>query len=664
MSRKRRKKQKTRKNLASSTPSKTIPTIILITSLVLVSALFLKNIHDGFLIDDAALIHMARSAVPDNLASFLQPDLDTYWRPVGKLAFVPDALLWKFGPTGYHLTSLALYLLVIVLLYRFAKRFLSPLASALAAALFAFHPLHAGTVCWISARYDLIATILVLGACLFFLRSLVSFGLFNTVAGVFCLAGAFLSKEIAFITPFLILLAAAFFGPSSIWNNLAGRWKKVLPYFIVAGVMIVLRLLVMGQMGGPGGHTGHPELLSPEVGVILGNYLLHFPAALTAPVNGAALGPLAPIARLYLTLFGASALAGLLLFRRQKEIWHGLLFGIIAAAPISFFASIGPNLESGYMLFLPSVGFALFVCAVFEKALHYRKRIGKMIIVGLVGWVIPLPFLLISQTGAFHEASALALELRRALVRVLPKHEPYGPVYCEGFPGEVKGVRIFFDEIDQLVLPLLGPSPAGTFVLVNENLLARHPELPPFRVAAQKNGFRSLVWKAGRIEDRTSEIRDQLARTEKSEQVKTIDLKVLDDQEYTYRFNLPQIEIVPSEVVPASSVDRLCLRMDIQSTEKSRPLRYSLIWVDKGGAYTADLPFTPTDDRRTCANLDRDPRWATKDILLEMYVRPHSLSGRIRLAGAQMEYRTKTIEIVEEVILDADDPFLLEMEEP
>lgn len=643
-------------SVPAAAPPQKIAWFVILVSFGLTLAIFARNLLDGFLIDDAALVFTALENFPSNMEAFFRPDLATYWRPVGKLSFVPDALIWRYNPLGYHLTSLVLHLAAAALVYRVGKRFLSTTAAAVAAALFALHPIHGGAVLWVSARYDLLATVLVLAACLAYLRSLVSIGRLDSALALVLAILAMLTKEVALITPILIFILAAFFGPSSIWNNLVGRWRGVVVHFAATALVLAVRFAVVGGIGGPGAHQGNPQVLSPDWGVVFENYLRLFPSVLLTPVSKAAVGSAWSWLKPLVTVLGWFALLGWVAFRKNRAVWTGLLFGLTAAAPVSFFFTTGQNLELGYLLYLPSVGLALFAAALAQAAFEKGGRFGKTVLVGLAAWAICFPGLLFALAGAYHGAGVRADVMRNAMAASLTDATEIGPVYCEGFPDSFKGVAIFYDEVGQLAWPLLGYQKPGAFLLADENLLRRHPDLPPFREAARSAGFRHLIWRNDAVVDRTADTIEHLARAEQSETTLRLFLKVQDDRIEIYRGVPPLMRIEPPEVIPASSIDRLCLKMSLNdSAEPVRP-GYVLTWTHEPGGYWTRLDYAPAADGFTCARLDRDPRWALAGELSDLFIRPIRLHGSIWISEAEILYRTKIIEIEQEMIMDANSP--------
>src|SRR5438034_5921073 len=106
-----------------------------------------------------------------------------HYIPLTWLTFGLDYVLWGMNPVGYHLTSLALHMTSSVVFYAigvrlFAAARLAPgdgvagkLGAAVAASLFAVHPLRVESVAWATERRDVLCGLLFLLAVLAYLRA-------------------------------------------------------------------------------------------------------------------------------------------------------------------------------------------------------------------------------------------------------------------------------------------------------------------------------------------------------------------------------------------------------------------------------------------------------------------------------------------------------------
>jgi protein O-mannosyl-transferase len=83
---------------------------------------------------------------------------DANWIPLTWLSLMLDATCYGSWPGGYHITNALLHLANVLLVFAiFARATGNPQSSALVAALFAVHPLHAESVAWIAERKDVLS---------------------------------------------------------------------------------------------------------------------------------------------------------------------------------------------------------------------------------------------------------------------------------------------------------------------------------------------------------------------------------------------------------------------------------------------------------------------------------------------------------------------------
>jgi len=130
------------------------------------------------------------------------------WRtPVPYLSLLTDAELFGFQPGGYHLTNLLVHTASTLVLFDALRRMSGAvLPSALAALLFAIHPLHVEPVAWVTGRWDLLCGffwILGMWAYAHYCRR-PNWRRYLPLAGAFVLA--VVSKPMALTFPFALLL--------------------------------------------------------------------------------------------------------------------------------------------------------------------------------------------------------------------------------------------------------------------------------------------------------------------------------------------------------------------------------------------------------------------------------------------------------------------------
>jgi tetratricopeptide (TPR) repeat protein len=128
----------------------------------LVALAFGAALRNEFIWDDEILILgnplvQSWDQLPRLLTSSFWADSTKFYRPVVGLLYVFDYTAWGSGnPTGFHATNLVLHSFFSVVLYALLRRRFGLLASFLAAALFAVHPVHVAAVAPAYARDNML----------------------------------------------------------------------------------------------------------------------------------------------------------------------------------------------------------------------------------------------------------------------------------------------------------------------------------------------------------------------------------------------------------------------------------------------------------------------------------------------------------------------------
>ena len=118
----------------------------------------------GFFVSDDFLLHQLASQEPISSFAWLRnPTRFGFFRPLPLALWRLDYLCFGLNPLGYHLTNLGLHCLNALLLAAIAQRIYgNRTLTVIASALFVIHPFCPGVVLWVSARYDLTATLFML----------------------------------------------------------------------------------------------------------------------------------------------------------------------------------------------------------------------------------------------------------------------------------------------------------------------------------------------------------------------------------------------------------------------------------------------------------------------------------------------------------------------
>ena len=138
-------------------------------AVLLAGLVYLNTLHNPFVYDDARSILNNRSLT--TRASITAVVLENVSRPLVSASYFLDHSLWGPAPFGYHVTSVMLHMINVALLFLFARGIAmdrlragglgsdrkATLAAAVAATLFAVHPMMTEAVGYISGRSDLLS---------------------------------------------------------------------------------------------------------------------------------------------------------------------------------------------------------------------------------------------------------------------------------------------------------------------------------------------------------------------------------------------------------------------------------------------------------------------------------------------------------------------------
>lgn len=180
--------------------SPTMRSIGAIAMIVLVATLAsLNSLHSGLLLDDRDIVQRnPHFGSPGQWVRIFVPwerpaRLATY-RPVRELTFAADQAIWGESMVGRHLSSLAVYVGAVLMLWVVARRIgLAQSTAFVVTCWFALHAAHSETLCWLKNRGELVATLFGLGC----LASCTGRDVMWTLVATVCLMVAMGSMESA-----------------------------------------------------------------------------------------------------------------------------------------------------------------------------------------------------------------------------------------------------------------------------------------------------------------------------------------------------------------------------------------------------------------------------------------------------------------------------------
>lgn len=366
------------------------PDRAVLLGLLLAAAVYCQDLRYDFIMDDVAMIllnstiaswHNWKILFLTHIFYFKESGVTVqylHYRPIFTLWLMLNRQVFGLILPWWHLTSLLLHVIVSVLVYDLGLELLKDRwTSALAALLFAFHPVHAESVAYVSASADLLATLFILVALLSYIRFRKQGSVGYLVTSVVAAALAMLSKETAAMLPWM-LVAYETFGEDS---SGAGRgWKRfawTLPFFGVVMAYSVIRTSLFGHNLWPSPSGSRPTALLDIPLVLLlyfRNLLTPFQLSFSYPVEWISHWNVLRAGGVILLVAGAA-----LLWRRSRDrqtirlqlLWLAML---LVPPIMAIFVIISEGSVHDRHLYLASIPF----CVIAARLLADPKLSPKL----------------------------------------------------------------------------------------------------------------------------------------------------------------------------------------------------------------------------------------------------------------------------------------------
>ena len=162
---------------------------------------------DSLIMDDRRLVFQNREIMKGLTGGGLRALFTHLWMPLTTLTHLVDASLFGKNPAGHHAHSVLWHLGAVLLWYLVLVRMTgNRLAAALAAALFAVHPLRAEAVAWIASRKEVVSGFWFAGTVLLYARYAARPSVGRMALVCLGMALAVLSKQTVLTLPCALLL--------------------------------------------------------------------------------------------------------------------------------------------------------------------------------------------------------------------------------------------------------------------------------------------------------------------------------------------------------------------------------------------------------------------------------------------------------------------------
>jgi len=232
---------------------------------LVVTTASLNSLHNGLLLDDWDIVQRNPHFVsPGQWLKIFMPSqrparLATY-RPVRELTFAMDGAIWEELAAGRHLSSLVVYVGVIVMLWVVARRVgLARSTTFVAICWFGLHAAHSETLCWLKNRGELLSTLFGLGSLVFCFAGRPALA----IAAAVCLVAAMGSMETAVVFAGVALAGAMLAEPD-------GRRRRLVSATMLAVAAAAFVLVQKGVLSQTAGRVNTPTVaLLSSPGVVL-----------------------------------------------------------------------------------------------------------------------------------------------------------------------------------------------------------------------------------------------------------------------------------------------------------------------------------------------------------------------------------------------------------
>lgn len=332
-------------------------------------------------------------------------DVLDFNRPVHLASLMLDAAVWGVNPFGYHLTSILLHAVNVVLVWLVVRALLGgeaagerpphPLVPIVAALFFAVHPIVTEAVCEPSFREDLLAAAFTLGAVVLASRHVSGPGS-DIRRGLGCAACCLLavaSKESGAAAPFVL---AAWWWLAQRHDPPArgvGFWRLAIGGGLVAVVVFLAARFLLEPSPSrifearpeyPGGSLAEALKVEPRI-LALYAQLVVCPVNLCADYGGHSVRHLPLPAAL--AILAVLAAAGGIAAWRDRRIAFGLALLLLPLAPVSNLVPIYRAAADRY-LYLPLAGVACILACMLDsrwvRSLERRQQAALLVALAAV----------------------------------------------------------------------------------------------------------------------------------------------------------------------------------------------------------------------------------------------------------------------------------------
>lgn len=321
-----------------------------------------------------------------------------YYRPLQSLSYLATYQL-SSEPWVFHVVNLVYFSAAVFLTYVLVTLLTENVwLGVLTALIFLIHPLNTEVVNWVAAVPELLYTIGVLVATIYYILYRKKKNAAHQIGVYIAYALAIFAKEPAVFLPFIFVTLDFVYFHTTITSFM--RWKHLKIYVYCCSIFAVYMALRFWVLGGLGSDPTTTQTLFQHISIffdLFGKYLskLFWPYPLNLfypyhPQYGVSDAHFLVGIGLFVLYIGFLIVSWV---RRWRMVVVALVwYGIFLAPSLLFTSSIGENLFAERHVFASTIGFALLVAMLFQyfwKQGQWQKvalsMLGLVVVIGSLG---------------------------------------------------------------------------------------------------------------------------------------------------------------------------------------------------------------------------------------------------------------------------------------
>lgn len=293
------------------------------------------------------------------------------YHPLTILTYWLDYQWMGLNPMVFHISNVVLHTFNTILVYFLLVRLgITKEISFLSALIFSIHPFQIETICWISARKDLLATFFAL---LFFLSYLVFFSkkikLYQILFLLLLYIGCLLSKATLVVLPLILLIYHVLF--ESLGKN---RFHA----YVLIGVMMLLSLYIglkAIEAQRWNALEGHISSVSIQSMSYAGMAVVKYMFKVLFPWSNHCFYPYPIYHKEYMLVWAIPLLLlGILFFKKRYNALFGILFFLISLIPVLQIKPVGQAWMADRYMYFPLIGVLFLFSNMIQSMIHFKLK--------------------------------------------------------------------------------------------------------------------------------------------------------------------------------------------------------------------------------------------------------------------------------------------------